>query len=464
MTALAALRRRFRDVQGGSLAVRLVVAAALWSALALAVAGLVLTELYRASIERSFDARLGVYQKAIAGQLAAAPPGVVPAFEGLGEPRFLLPLTGWYWLVRDAKSGVTVSASRSLFGEVLEPPAPPDDGTTLTDYVRGPSDAALRVLVQRVSVGDDRRYEVAVAGNAEELDAEVSAFRLRVFGTLIVFALGLVVATVLQVRFGLRPLDQMRKALAAVRQGDATRLTGPLPLEIRPLGHELNALIDTNAAIVERARSHVGNLAHALKTPLSVMLNEARAEDGPLAAKVIEQAGLMRAEIDRYLDRARAAAGRKVVGATADVMVSLAGLAKVLRRAHADRAVAIDVAGPAALRARIDRRDLEELVGNLMDNAAKFGRGTVRVAAAADPGPAADRPMVTIVVEDDGPGLPEEQYAAVLGRGKRLDETVPGSGLGLSIADEIIEAYGGRMILGRSDLGGLKVTVMLPQS
>jgi signal transduction histidine kinase len=448
---------------GGSLALRLVLVAAVWSAAALAVAGVVLTELYRESIVRGFDARLDVYRKAIAGQVASAD-GVVPDLGGLGEPRFLLPLTGWYWIVRDARTGATLDASRSLFGEVLEVPAPPDDGTARADYMRGPGGAELRFVVQRLDVGADRRFDVVVTGNPEELAAEVSAFRLRVFATLIVFAAGLVLATVLQVRFGLKPLDQMRRSLAAIREGRATRLQADLPREIAPLGQELNALIETNGAIVERARGHVGNLAHALKTPLSVMLNEARAEEGPLAAKVIEQAGLMRAEVDRYLDRARAAAGRRVVGATADVMRSVESLAKVLRRAHLDRAVEIETDGSPDVRARIERRDLEELVGNLMDNACKFGRGRVRVTVAPDTRAAADRPMVTIAVEDDGAGLPEDKYADVIGRGRRLDETVPGSGLGLAIADEIVEAYGGRMVLGRSEMGGLRVTVEIPQS
>ncbi|BBE72037.1 sensor histidine kinase [Oharaeibacter diazotrophicus] len=447
----------------GSLALRLMLVSAVWSAIALAVAGLVLTELYRTDIVRGFDARLEVYQKTIAGRVAATPAGETPDPGSLGEPRFLLPLTGWYWMIRDAVSGTTVAASRSLYGELLDVPSPPPDGTPTAAFVRGPVDADLRLSVQRVTVGE-RRYDVVVTGNADEIRTDVAAFGRRVFVTLAVLAAGLLVASVLQVRIGLRPLERMRAALADIRAGRNTRLPSDLPSEIAPLGQELNALIETNVAVVERARGHVGNLAHALKTPLSVMLNEARAEDGPLAGKVVEQVQLMRAQVDRHLDRARVAAERRVVGAAADLGRSLEGLANVLRRAHADRAVDIVVTAPPALRARIERRDLEDVVGNLMDNACKYGRGRVRVAARGETDALAARPMVTVTVEDDGPGVPETRYAEVLGRGRRLDETVPGSGLGLAIADEIVEAYGGTMMLGRSELGGLAVAVRLPQS
>nr|WP_246329559.1 HAMP domain-containing sensor histidine kinase [Chthonobacter rhizosphaerae] len=436
----------------------------MWSAVSLAGAGLLLTQLYRGSLERSFDARLAVYQKTLAGAVALVPEGEAPAFDNAGEPRFNLPLSGWYWLVRDARTGQVTAASRSLFGEILDVPEPPADGTVAGSYVVGPLNYELRLVAQRVRLIGGRELDVAVAGNADELKADIASFRNRVFATLTVFAVGLVLATILQVRLGLRPLDTMRDGLKAIREGRASRLEADLPREIAPLAEELNALIETNGAIVERARGHVGNLAHALKTPLSVMLNEARADDGPLGAKVTEQVAVMRAQVDRYLDRARMAAERRVIGAAAEARRSLDGVAAVLRRAYADRDLAIEVNGPADLKARIERRDLDELVGNLMDNAAKFGRGRVRATVAAEAGEASARPMIAVTVEDDGPGLPDGQAAVVLARGRRLDESVPGSGLGLNIVDELVEAYGGKLAFETSDLGGLKVTVRLPQS
>jgi signal transduction histidine kinase len=446
-----------------SLAFRLVMSAMAWSAVALAVAGVLLTELYRTSLERNFDERLQVYHKAIVGLIASTPQGEPLEIGSLGEPRFLLPLTGWYWIVRDVEGG-TVAASPSLFGDELETPAAPEDGSVRGESVVGPSSEPLRVVIRRVAFGEGRDFDVIVSASTQELQEDIAAFRLRVFATLAIFALGLVVGGVVQVRLALKPLDVMRSSLAAIRGGRAQRLEGSFPPEISPLASELNALIETNSAIVERARSHVGNLAHGLKTPLSVMLNEARSDNSPLAGKVVEQVAVMREQVDRYLDRARMAAERRVVGASAEVMPAVEAIGKVLARAYPEKAISVTAVGRTDLRVRVERRDLEELLGNLMDNAAKFGNGAIRVGTSVDDDGAGDRPMVVIAIEDDGPGLPPDKYTEVIGRGLRLDETVPGSGLGLSIVDEIIESYGGRMALSASDLGGLSVSVRLPRS
>jgi signal transduction histidine kinase len=446
-----------------SLALRLVLASALWAAIALAAFGWLLTELYRASLIRSFDERIIVYEKTLAGIVASAPEGNMPDPGTMGDPRFGRYQSGWYWLVIDAKTQATIATSQSLFGEVLTLPPPPANGVVVTDDARDPSGTALRHAKQRIFLSSGRMYDLHVTGNVAELADEISTFRFQVFATLAAFALGLVAAAALQVSFGLRPLAAMSRRLADIREGRASRLEGRLPREIAVLGKELNALIDTNSAIVERSRTQVGNLAHALKTPLAVMLNEARAEGGPLADKVVEQVTVMRSEIDRYLDRARLAADRKVVGAVADVRRSLEGLIRVLSRAYPDRSLFLDAAAGAQPKARIERRDLEELIGNLMDNACKYGREQVLIALSVDDADR-DRPMVEIRVEDDGPGLPPTAYAEVLGRGKRLDETQPGSGFGLAIAAEIAETYGGSLVLGRAGLGGLAVTFRIPQS
>ncbi|WP_237154985.1 ATP-binding protein [Oryzibacter oryziterrae] len=444
----------------GSLALRLVMASAIWSALALAAAGWLLTELHTDSLIRSFDERIIVYEKTLAGIVAAGEDGAADPGT-MGDPRFGRVQSGWYWMIVDGKTRETVGASQSLLGETLKLTPPTNNGAVQTGFVTDPSGKRLRQVTQRVFLSGGRIYDLYVTGNIDDLGAEISIFRYQVLGTLSLFALGLLVATYVQVKFGLRPLATLGKGLADIRQGRAQRLEGKLPREIAPLGKELNALIDTNSAIVERSRTQVGNLAHALKTPLAVVLNEARADGGPLAGKVIEQAEVMRSEIDRYLDRARLAADRKVMGTTAEVARSLESLAKVLRRAYPNRAISVTAA--EGVKARIERRDLEEVVGNLMDNACKYGREQVSVHLEAGPSDR-DRPMVRIVVEDDGPGLEPEQYAAVLGRGKRLDESLPGSGMGLAIVAEIVETYGGSIDLGASVSGGLSVAVRLPRS
>lgn len=444
----------------GSLAIRLVITSLLWSALALAIAGFALTEIYRTSLIRSFDERLTVYEKTLAGLIASSD-GTMPPPGALSEPRFGLPLTGWYWQIMNADTGATLTASQSLYGEILDVPPAPRDGEVVASDGNGPAKDKLRLVMQHIDMGNAGRFDIVVTGNPMELDAEIAAFRMSVMITLLIFAGGLVLATVLQVRVGLKPLDDMRAQMAAIRAGKSRKLDGRFPGEIAPLAQELNALIETNEAIVERSRAHVGNLAHGLKTPLSVMLNETRGDASPLAARMREQVERMRGQVEHYLEQARAAAERRVVGATAEVKRAAEGVAAVLRRVHMDRDVVISVSGPDDIRARIDKRDLEELLGNLMDNACKFGRGEVDVTIRPEPG-TDDRPFVTIAVEDNGRGLPAEKRAEVLGRGRRLDESVPGSGLGLSIVADLVAGYAGQLILGEASKGGLMVTVRLP--
>lgn len=455
--------RKLSEWLTSSLALRLMLTSALWATIALAAFGWLLTELYRASLIRSFDERIIVYEKTLAGVVASTPDGGVPDPGTMGDPRFGRYQSGWYWVVVDAKSQSTVATSQSLFGEVLALPPPPNNGVVITNDAIDPAGIVLRHATQRIFLSNGRMFDLHVTGNVAELADEISTFRFQVFATLAAFALGLVAAAGLQVSFGLRPLAAMSRRLADIREGRANRLEGRLPREIAALGKELNALIETNSAIVDRSRTQVGNLAHALKTPLAVILNEARAEGGPLADKVVEQVTVMRAEVDRYLDRARLAADRKVVGAVADVRHSLEGLIRVLSRAYPDRGLYLDAPGVGHPKARIERRDLEELVGNLMDNACKYGREQVRIGLSVDSADR-DRPLVVICVEDDGPGLPPAAYAEVLGRGKRLDETLPGSGFGLAIASEIAESYGGSLVLDRAGLGGLSVTFRIPLS
>lgn len=461
LSRLGASVSRPRGWALGSLAGRLMLTSALWSALALILAGWMLTALYTASLVRSFDERILVYEKTLAGVVATTAEDAAPAPDNMGEPRFGRFQSGWYWMVSDAATGETVAASLSLIGEMLDLPLPPSSGAVVTSDAADWSGRPLRVVAQRIFLSSGRSYNLTVTGSLSALDDEISTFRFQVFATLAIFAFGLVMASVLQVRFGLRPLASMSRSLAAIREGRAERLEGAWPREIAPLARELNALIEANGAIVERSRSQVGNLAHALKTPLAVVLNEARAEGGTFADKVIEQVGVMRSEVERYLDRTRLAADRKIVGAKADVVRSVEGLARVMRRAHPDRVISVDVSPDVmGVAARIERRDLEEAIGNLADNACKFGREQIQIDVGIERG--GDEAMVLIAIHDDGPGLPAEDFAVALGRGKRFDETVPGSGIGLAVAAEIIETYGGRISLGTPALSGLTVAVRLP--
>ena len=211
---------------------------------------------------------------------------------------------------------------------------------------------------------------------------------------------------------------------------------------------------------MERARTQVGNLAHALKTPLSVMTNEARAIRDPGAQKLAEQAEIMRRQVNHYLDRARIAGQANVIGVVAEVDPTIGRLVRAMRRIHADRNLTIDWNGGPSARFKGEQQDLEEIVGNLVDNACKWARS--RVSITAERKATADAQSLTVVIEDDGPGLSDDQIQVATARGKRLDESKPGSGLGLSIVNDLVGMYKGTLALSRSPLGGLRASVSLP--
>jgi signal transduction histidine kinase len=453
-------------MRANSLAVRLIVAAGLWSALALVVAGFILTSLYRHNAERAFDDRMGVYLKTLIGNLAGQDPDQPFSDPGnLGEQRFELLYSGWYWQVRQPGGGAVLLSSRSLFSDTLD--IAKATGTSITDGVTsgalvGPDGQHLRVLSQTVTFDPNRKFDVLVAGDAGDLERQVREFGANVALTLAIFGIGLILATTIQTRWGLRPLDRVRRGLADIRSGKEARFEGQLPAEIEPLVKELNALLESNKEIIDRARTQVGNLAHALKTPLSVIINESRANRSPFGTKVAEQAEAMRGQVNHYLDRARIAAQVNVIGAVTDVPPVIARLVRAMRRIHSDRGIEIAETGPQPALFKGEQQDLEEIIGNLVDNACKWARGSVTVTTAYAAPNGADGGALTVTVDDDGPGLTPEQMSEATTRGKRLDETKPGSGLGLSIVTDLVHLYQGTFQLDRSPLGGLRAVVTLP--
>lgn len=453
-----------------SLAARLVFVAALWSTLALALAGVFLVGFYQRASERGLDALLEIHIKALLSELIDTDPNGLKAGGTIAEslraptgqqdPRFSLPLSGWYWTVRKADSANILYSSESLVGDPLDAPALGDQDRR-ADFIVGPSGDEVRVLQLRISIGDTP-YVIAVACATAGFWAEIRGFAQMVAITLCIVGLGLTLAIFLQVRFGLRPLTRLRASLTAVRQGEADRIDEALPGELVPLAVELNALIVSNREIVERSRTHVGNLAHGLKTPLSVIANEARANSGPLADKVSEQASIMSMQIQHHLERARIAAQRRVIGVSCDTGPVLDRLIRAMEKIYRDKAVAISFEQASGLKFRGEGQDLEEMSGNLIDNACKWAGSKVAVRIAPLQAPGSNREMFSIVVEDDGPGLSPEQRKEAVKRGRRLDETVPGTGLGLSIVADLAALYGGSLELDTSRWGGLKAVLTLP--
>jgi signal transduction histidine kinase len=437
----------------------------------LVVTGLVLSALYRETVERAFDRRLHVYLKTIVADIAAPDDSSPREPQDLGEALFELPLSGWYWQVARLDGGEPVYVgSRSLWETRLPVLETARDGASgpaapavREAYVEGPENRRLRLVERSLDLGEDGRFLIAVAGDAGEIDAESAAFNRALAITFTLLGIGFVAAAFVQVRIGLAPLARLRDALAAVRAGGAERLDGRYPEEVAPLAHEMNALIEANRDVVERARTHVGNLAHALKTPLSVLVNESAGRDDPLAAKVNEQTDIMRAQVARHLERARIAARSPAFGTVTPVEPVVAALTRTLLRLHKGRDLLFDIEVAPAVRFRGERQDLEEMVGNLLDNACKWAAGRVVVAVTLAAGSGAEAgPMLRLVVDDDGPGLAAAEREAVLARGRRLDESKPGSGLGLSIVVEVARLYGGRLTLATAPSGGLRAVLTLP--
>ena len=447
-----------------SLAFRLFASAAAWTLVVLPVTAFLLLSLYRQAVERNFDARLNVYLTSLIASTTAQGATTPSAPANLGEPSFTIPFSGWYWQIKAPGGTEPLFVSDSLLDQQLKLPSQegvvPDQTLTRRAYAPGPQDQRLRVVEREIRPAGPQSspYSYAVAGDAAEVERDLGEFRTVLFAALAVLGLGLVVATLFQVRFGLAPLRAIRHDLSAIRSGEAERLEGELPTEIRPLQQELNALIQSNREIVERARTHVGNLAHALKTPLSVITNEAREKEGPLAGKVIEQAELMRTQITHHLDRARVAARSGAIGDITDVDGVIKGLKRALDRIYEGRALDIDVRCDSGLKFQGEKQDFEEMVGNLCDNACKWAKSRVWVTAVRRDGAA----NFEVVVDDDGPGLTEAERAKVVKRGQRLDETKPGSGLGLSIVADLAHLYKGRFELEPSPQGGLRARLELP--
>ena len=437
-----------------TIAFRLIAGAALWLGLALVVSGLALAALFVDHVERGFDRRISILLESLVAVAEISPAGDLQISDPPGEPRFRQPYSGWYWQVDSG--GQVPRRSPSLWDDTLSP------GTGNVDRpnryeIDGPRGHRLRVLERAITLpGSDAKFTFAVAADTAELEAEIRPFTVTLAWSLGALWAGLIAAAVIQVRFGLRPMRRIRAALSEVRAGRDDRLHGEFPAEVRPLVDELNAHLGQIDDVVARARTHVGNLAHALKTPLSVLGNEAERGEGPLAETVKRQTEAMARRVDHYLVRARTAASAGRIGARTEVAPVLDDLGRTLERIHVARGVTIAIECAGSLVFRGDRQDLEEMIGNLLDNACKWAAEEIQVDATLNGS------LLHIVIQDDGPGLAADDRDRAFTRGDRLDEAVPGSGLGLSIVREIAELYGGGVELGVSERGGLKVEIVLP--
>ena len=460
---------------GRSLTRRLIWLACGWIALALVLTGWVLTSQYQESAFRRLGNLLGDTIDEVVLATTATSTGVT--VDEIKDARTLRGLSGKYWMVAeiDASGALRVLArSPSLAGETLwaEPDLPErlrGEFGALVSYndpgvLKPPNRQPLRVAASMKTLPGRTAPLIFIAGiDRTDIELDTRQFATFTWTALLILGLGLVIAVFVQVQIGLRPLFGLRNEIANVRKGKAARIERAYPIEIQPLAEQVNRLLDHNQEVVERQRTHVGNLAHALKTPLSVMLAEASDTHGDRAALseiVRRQTEVMKGQVDHHLRRARAAArAAHGLGERTPVAEVLDEMAVMLERVFQEKAVEIDWRAPDDLGFLGERQDLQEILGNLIENACKWSRRRVRISAGAS-----GLGQMIVVVEDDGPGLPEDQREGALKRGQRMDEDAPGSGLGLSIVDDLTRAYGGRLTLATSDMGGLKIILELPAS
>ena len=451
-----------------SLVRRLVLLAAVWSTGVLVASAILLGLLFEQAALRRFDRGLADLTDSLAASALPDPAGGVRVRDP-GDLRTRRVYSGRYWQVSrtrpDGRADV-LARSRSLWDTELALPAnlagilDSQPSGAHSYEAAGPGDQRLRVRATRLVLpGAVAPVIVLTAEDRRPVDAEVHRFFAATAAVFVLLALGLIAAVVVQVRLGLRPLFALSQEIADLRSGRADQLGGAYPSELTSLADQLNALVRHNRESLERQRAHVGNLAHALKTPLAVLSAAAVSEKGGLADLVTQQAGVMQTQVDHHLRRARAAARLPGAGAVTPVAEVLDDLARTLMRLHQEAGIRIDWDAPDDLVFLGERQDLLEICGNLLENACKWGRGRIRIRGAAS-GP--DR--LVLEIDDNGPGLDPERRRDALTRGGRLDESAPGSGLGLSIVSDLVRAYGGGLDLADSPMGGLRVRLDLPRS
>jgi signal transduction histidine kinase len=443
--------------RSSSLTGRMIVISSVWIVLLLGLGGYALDRVLASAITSNFDAQLDYVLTAMISSSEIGPEGEVLFNRALADQRFLEPYSGLYFQITGR--GFDPYPSRSLWDRRLNVALHRDSDVHYYDSDELSTETSpeqLRVIERDVRLpGSPVLWRFQVAQSRDLINEQIGVIRRTMVRSFGVLGLGLILLATIQAVYGLWPLRRVRRAIAAIRSGRKSRIEERLPREIEPLTEELNALLAHNEIQAEEARRHAGNLAHALKTPLTVITNAATARSADLADTVCREATTMRRQVDHHLARARAVGRRASAHARAPVWPSLEAVERAVSRLYSR--VTLDLAGDRKAAVRVERQDLDEMLGNLIENAAKYGGGRVFVTAKVTPD------CVEIEVEDDGRGIPEKERETIFDRGARLDTGKPGTGLGLAIVRDVAQIYGGSIHLEESeDLGGLLARLRLP--
>lgn len=448
-----------------SLKGRLLITAGLWMALVLSVGGLVLSGTFQNYLESEFDQKLARTLDSMVGASELSPDGFVRFTRALSDQRFVEPYSGWYWQI--STTGQRAFRSRSLWDQEL--PIDPNKAALFPRiYVTsGPDDQNLRIIWQDIQLqGSEQVFRYLVAGDMAEITNQMGNFNKLLLYSLSALGAGLLAALFLQVTVGLLPLRKIRRALSDIRTGKATRLNQPFPPEIQPLANEMNEVLDHNDHVVERARTHVGNLAHALKTPISILQNEIQKGGGEDYLDLVErQIEVMQSHVEHHLRRAQLLGRARVIGKSASLDKAIREVSNAIEGIFQEKNLKISFDLTVNLKFAGLKQDLDELLGNLLDNAAKWAKSSIHIKTTITQGShnlEKDVHYFNLIIEDDGPGVDKEKRSKLFERGLRLDEKTPGSGLGLAIVKDIVELYGGEVDMDEAEMGGLKVSLILP--
>ncbi|MEJ2400393.1 MAG: sensor histidine kinase [Xanthomonadales bacterium] len=438
-----------------SLAARIVALTGVWIAIALVAAGIMLWSFYQSHVEEHYDAHVRMHMEEMVAAARLNSDGSLTLAYQPSDPRYQILHSGWYWEIR--QRGRILARSPSLGEDEIKLPEKSFSENRDAVILMGPADKELRVQTRLVPAGSSGEQLLLVSSAPmTRVTDDVDHIVEHMVPTLALLAGVLLIAVVFQVRLTLRPINDISRGISAIHQGRDERISGEFPVEIQPLVDELNNLVEHNATLLRRARNQLGDLAHSIKNPLTVINNEARSMDSDKGRLILARTGDIQDSVDHHLTRARASGTTNVLGARVKIRAVAEDLVFALQRIYQDRKLRFNLDDIRQCAVRCEAQDLEEMLGNLMDNACKWARSEVAVSCRPSNGD------TLVTVEDDGPGIPADEISRVMQRGQRLDESTQGHGLGLGIIQDIVELYNGKLELGVSKLGGLRADLTLP--